>query len=218
MGIIVLLIVLSLLAIILLAPINLRIKYDSEPQISLRYLFFKYTFLPKKKQKKRMSQKDFLARLFSKGNKEKTRSASKKADSHKKKKASASGILEFIKSSSDFLKKVLSSFLKRSKIKVSEISIVVATEDSSRTAIMYGVISQAVAYLLQILDCFTTLKKSYKGTISVIPDFTKENSSIKLDIRLQCHLLNASGVILSALVYMIKNSGFIKPNSKKSRN
>ena len=215
MGIIILFIVLAVIAVILLAPIKLRIKYEAEPQISLRFLFLKYRIFPKKQPKKKMSRKDFLSKLFEK-RKRRASVAKKASAAHKKKKSSASDILEFIKSASDFLKKMLGSFLKRAKIKVSEINIVVATEEASKTAIMYGVISQAVAYLLQLLDNFTKLKKAYKGSICVVPDFTREDSSIKLDICLQYRLLNASGLLLSALLYVMKNPGLFKYKNKKS--
>ena len=153
-----------------------------------------------------MSRKDFLSRLFEKEKKKrKKRPSEKAASAHKKKKASVSDILEFFKSSSGFLNSVLNSFLKHSKIKVSEINIVVATEDPSKTAIMYGLIFQAAAYLLQILDNFTTLKKSYRGTFNVIPDFTKDTSSIKLDIQLEHRLLRILGLVFSALIYIMKN-------------
>ena len=217
MGIIILLIVLAILAVVLLAPIKLRIKYEAEPQISLSFLFLKYRILPKKQPKKKMSRKEFLARLFGKRKRKKKASVTKKAsEAHKKKKSSASDILKFIRSASDFLKKILGSFLKRARIKVSKIDIVVATEEASKTAIMYGVISQAVAYMLEILDNFTTLKKSYKGSISVVPDFTKEDSSIKLDICLQYCLLNASGLVISALIYVMKNPDLFRAKSGNS--
>ena len=105
--------------------------------------------------------------------------------------------------------------IKHSKIKVSEISIVVATEDPSRTAIMYGVISQAVSYMLELLGRFTTLKRSYKGTISVVPDFTKEDSSIKLDLLLQQRLWHILGLIISTFIHIMKDSDLLKSKSKK---
>ena len=188
----------------MLVPIKLRIKYDEEKQIAFSYLFLKYRIFPQRQQKKKMSRQEFLSRLFRKEKKKKASVSKKRPETHKK--PSASGILEFIKSASDILEKTFNSFLKYSKIKVSKINIVVATEDASKTAIMYGIISQSVAYLLEILNCFTTLKKSYNGTISVLPDFTKEDSSIKLDIQLQCRFLHVGIMFLCAMIHMSKKS------------
>lgn len=204
----------------MLAPIKLRIKYEEEAQIAFYFLFFRYRVFPKKqkREKKRISRKDFLSRLFPQVKKKKKKSISKKTKKdQKKKKASALDIFGFLKSSSGFLKKILNSFLKRAKVKVAEINIVVATEDPSRTAIMYGLISQGVAYLLEILDNFTTLKKCYKGNISVIPDFIREDSSIKLDLLLQLRPVNILGLLFSALIYTMKNPDFLKSKSKNSQ-
>ena len=202
----------------MLSPIKLRIKYDGEPQIAFYFLFLKYRLLPKKQkhEKKRLSRKEFLSRLFRTEKKKEKKSISKKAaTAHKKKKPSASEILEFVRSASGLLKKILNSFFKHSKIKVSEISIIVATEDASRTAIMYGVISQAVSYLLEILSCFTTVKRARKGTIQVLPDFTREASSIKLDLLLQQRPLHILGLLISTLFHIIKNPDILKSKKRK---
>lgn len=203
----------------MLSPIKLRIRYAEKGQITLYFLFFRYRILPKKQSKKRLSRKNFLSRLFEKGKKKrKKRQSEKLASSHKKKKASASDILDFLKSSSGFLNTVLNSFLKRSKIKVAEVSVVVATEDPSKTAIMYGLVSQAAAYMLELLHNFTTLKKSYRGAFSIIPDFTNDTSSIKLDIQLEYRLLHFLGLVFSALIYIMKNPRSSRSEGQKNKN
>ncbi len=194
----------------LIAPIKVRIRYISEPNVYFRYLFFKYTVLPEKKQRKDGFFKKFIKKILPKKHKKKKKTAEVEA-SDKKSERSISDMLDFLSYITDFLRHILKGFFKRLKIKVAKINITVATGDAAKTAIMYGVTSQAVSYLLEILSNVTNLKRSFKSEINVLSDFISDESKMELDIKLYYRPIWAIGLLFSTLIHVMK-----KPHKKKS--
>ncbi len=84
------------------------------------------------------------------------------------------------------LKKFFSKFFKYLRLDVSRIIVTVGAEDAAKCAVLYGGVSQSVAYLLEFLDRNLHICKKRSGEINVRCDFTAE--SISYDIFLSASL------------------------------
>ena len=86
----------------------------------------------------------------------------------------------------DIVKVLLRRFFKHLRIDLSRIHISIAGSDAAQTAILYGVICQAVAYLLELLGRFKTVSTPDFADVSVTPDWIGEKTSV--DIKLSFSL------------------------------
>lgn len=197
----------------LIAPIRVRIRYISEPNVYFRYLFFKYTVLPEKKRRKRGFLRKFVKKIFPNKHRKKKKTSEAKA-SKKKQKSSTSDMLDFLSYITDFLRHILKGFFKRLKIKVAKINIIVATDDAAKTAITYGIVSQAVSYLLEVLNNVTNFKRAFKSEINVLSDFIANESKMELDIKLYYRPIWAIGLLFSTLIHVIKKTYKEKSNTR----
>ena len=154
--------------------------------------------------------KKFVKKIFPNKHRKKKKTAEAEA-SKKKQKSSTSDILDFLSYITDFLRHILKGFFKRLKIKVAKINITVATGDAAKTAITYGIVSQAVSYLLEILNNVTNFKRAFKSEINVLSDFIANESKMELDIKLYYRPIWAIGLLISTMIHVIK-----KPYKKKS--
>ena len=75
----------------------------------------------------------------------------------------------------------------------------IATGDAASTAILYGVVLQSAAYLLQwVQDHYNEIHRR-KGDMTIEPDYLSEKSSIDLDLRLQVRGVRAIPIGLGLL-------------------
>ncbi|MBQ8005567.1 MAG: DUF2953 domain-containing protein, partial [Clostridia bacterium] len=106
------------------------------------------------------------------------------------------------------VKYLLKRFFGYLRIDVTKINISVGSEDAAKTAIMYGIINQTLALLLDILGSVTNVKRDYKSDIAVSADFTSEKikSDIKIAFSLKIYhaLFIAIGAIFRYIGNMIK--------------
>ena len=65
---------------------------------------------------------------------------------------------------------------------VAKLHITVATGDAAQTAIATGIVSQTVAYILEILHNHTNFHRTYRTDIAVTPDFLGEKSHAACNI------------------------------------
>lgn len=177
-------------------PVRLRIKYDEKPSVYFRYLFFKYTVLPEKKSEKRSFSKRVFEKLF--------KGKHKKPEKKKKTGQTETDKLDFIKFITELLTDVSRKFLSHLKIKLSVVNITVATDDPAKTAITYGLFSQATAYFLEILDNIVKVKRGFKSDINVYADFLGSETTMKIDVSLYYRPIRAIGLIFTSLLLFMK--------------
>ena len=96
----------------------------------------------------------------------------------------------------DIVKAFCSKFFGHVRVKLTRFIIRVATDDPAKTAISYGVVVQAVSYLVEILRRNTDYKPGKSGALDVSADFTILKSRADIDITLSVSLW---GVIRSGL-------------------
>jgi len=180
-------IVLGLAAVITLAlaaRIRLNIIYksgeDADLLVTVRYLFILHQLVPEKEEKVRLRDYTYKKTHGAKKEKKKDKSQQDKSTSGKK---SSKDTVSVIREVADIIKKSQEHLKQSLRIDISRIIIIVGASDAAKTAITYGVVSQAVAYLLEGLDSITNVRRRFRSEVNVIPDFTQRE--MKADIKLQ---------------------------------
>ncbi len=228
-----------IIALVLTLRVTLNIEYKDEVKMSVRVFFLKIGILPKKKKKinykkftakklRRMLERDRKAELKKQEKKKKKQSAKaqkkeekkkqKQLEKHNKKLGHPTKEKRSLSENLDIVRLILEAvaryFGKGIHVKVTRIRITVASDDAAKTAVMYGAVSAAVAWILEFLEQKAHLK--YKGEgddpendVSVIADFTAEKPTADLKLSLRVHVwpLITSGV---RAVYKIISNGVNK--------
>jgi hypothetical protein len=182
-------IVLGLAAIItiaLAARIRLNIAYksgeDAELRVILRYLFIFRQLAPEPEKKVRLRDYTFKKTHGAK-KKKKKKKAKDKPDKSVSGKKSSKDTVSVIRQVADIIKKSQEHLKQNLRIDISHIIIIVGASDAAKTAITYGIVSQAVSYLLEGIDSITNVRRKFRSEVNVIPDFTQRE--ITVDIKLQ---------------------------------
>ncbi|NLN22881.1 MAG: DUF2953 domain-containing protein, partial [Clostridiales bacterium] len=98
-------------------------------------------------------------------------------------KKSSKDTVSVIRQVADIIKKSQEHLKQNLRIDISRIIIIVGASDAAKTAITYGIVSQAVSYLLEGIDSITNVRRKFRSEVNVIPDFTQRE--ITVDIKLQ---------------------------------
>lgn len=166
-------------------------------------------FSYKKHQKRLKHEQKIAQKKIEKSNKKKFRktlddadkTVKSEAEGKKTSKLSLDAIIEIICFILEEFPKLTASFI--TEIRMLEINV--AGRDASDCAVKYGIISQSVAYLVEILDSSTRMKPLKQNAIVVKSDFLKEKSSYKIDIRLKVSLFSLLKSGVRSLVWLIKS-------------
>lgn len=144
--------------------------------------------------------------------------ARRKALEAKKKKKAESATLE---ENLDLVKKIVSFFFSRFirhfRIDLTRIHIVIGTDEAAKTAMLYGVAVQAVAYILAFLNKFTNFHGLEKQDVYVDTDFLSEEIKIDLKIAFSLRLWHIFHLAFGALGRLIKNRIAVKRRIARSK-
>lgn len=199
---------------------KLVLVYNDCLTLYLKILFFKIGIVPKsakkisvrkyslkryrksiEKQKKKQAKKDGKKKEKQQNNKVVSKKKTSNASENKK---SINDILELVNTLSAVLKKVLTSFGKHLKIKTVRLRIAVATGDAAKTAVVYGAVCQAVAYVMEMLYNITGFTVSRCGEVTVVPDFVSERSSADIKIIFKLRVWHVFAMLLSGAIAFLK--------------
>ena len=204
---------------------TLTVEYADELSLSVRVLFLNIGILPKKQGKKgrhsmsprqaeRLEKK--LAKKKEKADAKKLRKKQQKEAEKKDKKnekSSLSGILDTIDLVTKVAKAALSSLFGDLRVHVKRFKIVVATDDAATTAVAYGAVSQAVSYLLAILENNKRVKGLRTADLSIGCDFLSDTPSADIKISFSLRVWHILHMALSSLISLIKHKvGKMKKN------
>lgn len=105
------------------------------------------------------------------------------------------------------LKSPLSSFGKHLEIEAVKLHITVGGEDAAKTAILYGMVSQGVAYGLELLSQFTNLriKEKNRTQIRTDVDFNSDKLSVDLHLILKLRVWHFFAMGFALLWNLLKN-------------
>lgn len=197
---IILWIILAILAILLITAalivfigrIKLTVSYSDVDGFSLKAhaLFIKF-FDSQKKFKKTKKQTKLKASNKKVANTEQ----SLPQEQHSKRNYPITDIIRIIKN-------ILNDFFKNHaqhlSVRAVRLNISVATSDAANTAILYGVVSQGIAYIFELLNNINDLKPIKKTAVNIYPDYTSEQSSADIKFVFSLPLKSAISIIFNS--------------------
>ena len=215
LGLIILFSILLLITLIMLIRVKLVIVYrGNDVKLILKILGIPIKLMPKKEKKKKLRLSDYsykaVQKRLKKEEKKKAKAAKKKKSEkeatekpkQKKEKAPLSETISFI---AELVKYLVGKFFGHLRIDMTEITILVGSDNAAKTAIMFGVINQSVIALLKILDAITNVKKTRKCKVSVAPDYTGEKIKANIRIAFSLRVWHAFSIALGALFRYVGN-------------
>ncbi len=194
--------IIAFFAFLLSLKANVRLEFKDEMILWISVLGIKIKILPGKepnpidhkeytykKHQKRLEQKRLAEQK--KSEKKKSKAAAKKkkkeerkAETKEQKKARKNhpkrSISDWINIGVGVLAVFFEKFTGHFHIKVARLKVNVATGDAASTAIMYGVVVQSVAYVIELLQRITNVDGLEKADISVNADYLSEKTSLDL--------------------------------------
>ena len=197
-------VIVAALLLALLARAVVTLTYSDDFLVVLKLLFIKIQLFPKKEKKPptRLTKKQLL-RLEKKKAKKAAKKAGKKSkkqggDGEKlDKKRGKPGVIETLTLIKDIFASVAPKLSKYLKVTLAKIYIAVATGDAAKTALLYGVVSQSVAYFIEALDVNANLKG--EPDVVVTTDYLAEKTYADLEIKLSLRVWQVLYILLPAL-------------------
>ncbi len=210
----ILLAILLFLLLLLLIPITLRISYDGVIRLSAGALGMYFRILPKKQKKIRL--RSFTAKNLRKRREKERLAALKKQrkieEKERKKKAAAArrsdqkklppepitdepSTLRILLGMTDL---ILNTFFGKLRVQVLRMRITVGGPDASAVGMAYGIVSQSVAYLMELIALKTRFRRVHNEDIVVAADFLLEKTTAEIDLRFRLSMwdLLSTGIVL----------------------
>jgi cation transport ATPase len=206
------------------------IAYSDDVSLTVRVLFIKIKILPKKdkrkkihsmsrkkaeKIKKQLAAKEEKQRKKKQLKQEKKQEKKKQKEKEPKPKKSLSEILDLIGLAVTLVKTVLKCFFGHLRVDVARFRIKVATGDPATTAVAYGAVSQAVSYLLALLQNNKNVRGLKKADLDIGCDFIAESISADIELSFSMRVWHVFHIAFAALGSLIKNR--VKSAMKKSK-
>lgn len=208
-----------LLFLVLLLFLRVKITIISDggnTKLLLRILGIPIKLYPTKDKKRKIRMSDYTPRGLRRAQKKKEKQAlkesKKKPQDTQEEKPALSDTVSVITA---LVKKIVSKFLRHLRIDVARIYVSVGTPDAAKTALLYGVVCQGVAYLCEILDRITNVKKTKKTEVSVVSDFVSGKTRADINISFSLVVWQALDILLSAAFEFIKNKATKNKNHVK---
>ena len=173
------------LGYLLTRKVKLIAKYKDSPDVYAGILFYKYHIYPKKEDRK--------GKKPAKSKKAKPVQPDETAQEDDKGK----GIKEVLELVAGILRTTYDRALKLIKLRLVRVRISVGTDDAARTALLYGIIAQSAAYLIDVLDRITNV---YPRDVSVNADFT--SGKISADIYIEASIRVWQVLYLAIIIAM----------------
>lgn len=211
----------------------LELDGDGELYLAVKILFFTVRIAPPKepkpinikdytpeKHKKRL-RKNYQAYLKKQEKKkhkeaEKQKKKEQKKQEKSKEKPPKRSISDWLNIATSVLKVLFERFFKHLRIKVAKLRINVATGDAASTAILYGVVIQSVAYVIEILNSVTNLKGLEKADIAVNADYLSESTTFELKFVFSLRVWHLFSIIFGVAGRAIKRFLETSPDKKSS--
>ena len=105
----------------------------------------------------------------------------------------------------DIVKVLFKRFFKHLRIDLSRIHISIAGEDAAQTAILYGVICQSVAYLLEIMKNFKTVSTPDFSDVTVTPNWIGEKTTVDIKLSFSLRVGHVFDLIFRVIGRAIKH-------------
>ena len=218
--------ILLFLCALTLIPASIKIGYTDRVTLSVGVPGIYYPILPKKDKKaKPLSKKKYEKLLLKDAEREEKKrlsdekKAQKKKDSAKAKQAAKDQTPDDQSTTDEpsaislvlrIVGDVLDTFFGKLRVKIARVHIVVGAADASKTALTYGVVSQGVAYLMELLATKTKMSLQDNTSVSVVPDFLAQKTTADLLIVFRLRLID---LLSTGIVFIIR---FMKEKTASS--
>ena len=191
------------------------ISFDGEFGLTVRAAGIPIRILPKKQKKIRL--RDYTPRAVERRRKKEEKRAAKKerraAKKEAKKAKGASGkkekkktdVLATVRLIAAAVKTAVSRFGKHLRVRVARLHLAVATGDAASTAILYGAVSQTVAY---------TLKNPAKSDVRIYADYLSEKTSADIEIGFSLRVWQLLDILFRSGFSIIRQ--MIRANAEKN--
>lgn len=224
------------LLFILIFTVRVRVTLLIREEVCLYVKAFgiKIGILPKKKGKRvkvRNYTKEKIAKRDEKEEKKRLKKAEKKKQKKKQKlekkeqqkkrpkekvkaeKEQKPSVIDLIKLGTKVAKYFFGGFFRRFHVHVARLRITVATGDAASTAILYGVILNAVSPLLAIIDRITNLHGRNSADISIDTDYLTDKTEMDICIAVSMSIGALLGVLIRSAFKFI--FGYMKIKKEK---
>ncbi len=200
------------------------ISFDGEFGLTVRAAGIPIRILPKKQKKIRL--RDYTPRAVERRRKKEEKRAAKKerraAKKEAKKAKGASGkkekkktdVLATVRLIAAAVKTAVSRFGKHLRVRVARLHLAVATGDAASTAILYGAVSQTVAYTAALLDSTSTLKNPAKSDVRIYADYLSEKTSADIEIGFSLRVWQLLDILFRSGFSIIRQ--MIRANAEKN--
>ena len=211
---------------LILIPVSIKIGYTQEVTVAVGALGMYFPLLPKKEKKaKPLSKKQYKKliakdaaraekkRLASEKKAQKKKTAAKSKQAEKEKQLSGTKMPDEPSTMSILLRIVggiLDTFFGKLRVKIARVHITVGGPDAAKTALTYGIVSQGVAYLMELIANKTKMTRTKNTYVSVVPDFLAKETRADLLIIFQLRLVD---LLSTGIVFFIR---FLKEKTASS--
>ena len=144
----------------------------------------------------------------------KKKKAKKSAEKEKK---SIGDIVELVKLLIEIAKKVLAKTWRYIRIRVDCYDITVGTDDAAKTALLYGGVSQATAYLLTLLDETAKFRVKRKAPVNVGVDFLAGETKARVEMDFRIRLWQIISIGLCAGITYLRGMKKAKSEERDRR-
>ena len=214
------------LCALVLIPVSIKIGYKEDVTLSVGVPGIYFPILPKKEKKaKPLSKKKYEKLLSKDADRAEKKRLSDEKKAKKKKEAAKAKQAEKEKQSPDtemadepsamslilrIVGGVLDTFFGKLRVKIARVHIVVGGPDAAKTALTYGIVSQGVAYLMELIAAKTKMTRAKNTYVSVIPDFLAQKTTADLLIIFRLRLID---LLSTGIVFFIR---FMKEKTASS--
>lgn len=212
----------------------LEIDDEGELSLAVKALCFTFRIAPKKpkpikikdytvkKHKKRLRKnyQSYLKKQEKKAQKEAEKKAKKEKKKQEKKDAKKEdepkrSVLDWLDIATSVLKVLFGRFAKHLRIKIAKLRINVATGDAASTAILYGVVIQSVAYIIEILQSITNVDGLKKADIAVNTDYLSESTTVELKFVFSLRVWHLFSILFGTIGRALKKFLETSPEAKE---
>ena len=218
--------ILLFLCALILIPVSIKIGYKEDVTLSVGVPGIYFPILPKKEKKaKPLSKKKYeklllkdaeqaeKKRLADQKKAQKKKDAAKAKQAEKEQKAKDAEMADEPSTMSLILRivgGVLDTFFGKLRVKIARVNIVVGGPDAAKTALTYGIVSQGVAYLMELIAIKTKMTRARNTYVSVVPDFLASKTTADLLIIFRLRLID---LLSTGIVFFIR---FMKEKTASS--
>lgn len=191
------------ISLLLLLRVRVIFLYRSSPRAYISVLFFRFPLYPKKKKKVHPSDYTYRKhkKRLSKQRKKRTQKANASANLPKKKPPFRAQLRFF----TGVIRNLYPRFLRHFRMDVTRLHIRVGGPDAATTAITTGLVSQAVAFLLEFLSLHTNVRPSHRADVAVTPDFLSERCTADCKIVFSLRICRIIGLGIRFFYHLLKD-------------